>query len=159
MLCTFFDTKLTPISWTTMGHDAMQHVALHAPEKIGSWPQGLRTIDYASLREYSISKLLCFELTSTSFFLTKDGYLQKTAKSELMREIEKGIETSPNNCKDDTMIAIDYFMAYARKNLVNKLRLTLFGDFAQNLWSTFNYICRDSKRIDKIFDVYKDDIA
>ena len=49
----------------------------------------IRNIDYSRERNYSISDLLCYELTSTSFFLTQDGFLRKSPKSELAREIEK----------------------------------------------------------------------
>ena len=51
------------------------------------------TFDYSRERNYSISDLLCYELTSTSFFLTQDGFLRKSPKSELAREIEKKLDT------------------------------------------------------------------
>ena len=37
-------------------------------------------IDFATLRMYNIQHLLQFEINSTSFFLTKDGYLKKITK-------------------------------------------------------------------------------
>ena len=49
----------------------------------------MRHIDIARMRNYDISYLLQHDITSTSFFLTKDGMLQRSQKSELTREIEK----------------------------------------------------------------------
>ena len=43
----------------------------------------VRHIDFARLCMYNIRRLLQFEITSTSFFLTKDGYLRKSQKSQL----------------------------------------------------------------------------
>ena len=75
----------------------------------------VRNIDYARLRDYSIAELLRYELTSTAFFLMKDGYLGKSKKSELVREIEKSLEvvsTADVSRNDNmTVITID-FMAY-----------------------------------------------
>ena len=119
----------------------------------------LRTVDCARLRNYDIQELLQYELTSTSFFLTKDENLRKTTKSELMQELEKNITPSSirvPHSEEDTMIVID-FMAYARKVPVKKLNLKTFGDFVQNLWKTFCYLSKDAKRIDIIFDLYIDD--
>ena len=53
----------------------------------------LRYIDYARLRQYEIRQLLQFEITSTSFLLTKDGFLRKSQKSELTKEIKKLLPT------------------------------------------------------------------
>ena len=75
----------------------------------------IRSIDYARLRDYSIDELLKFELTSTAFFLMKDGYLRKSTKSELAKEIEKALEVMPTvdvpRSNNGTMISI-HFMAY-----------------------------------------------
>ena len=72
----------------------------------------IRSIDYARLRDYSIAELLKFELTSTAFFLMKDGYLRKSTKSELAKEIEKALEVMPTvdvpRSNNETMIAIDF---------------------------------------------------
>ena len=42
----------------------------------------LRTIDIARLREYDLQVLLQYEITSCSFYLTKNGNLRKSPKSE-----------------------------------------------------------------------------
>ena len=34
-------------------------------------------IDYARLRDYRIANFIKYEITSTSFYLTKDGFLHK----------------------------------------------------------------------------------
>ena len=76
----------------------------------------IRNIDYARLRNYDIKILLQYELTSTSFYLTKDSYLRKPQKYELGQEIKKSMK---QNCPsavppptEKRMIVID-FMAYA----------------------------------------------
>ena len=117
----------------------------------------IRSNDYARLRDYSIAELLKFELTSTAFFLMKDGYLRKSTKSELAKEIEKALEVMPavdvQRSNNETMIAID-FMAYARRVQVTKLKLATYGDFFTQLCGTFSYLSRDCSRIDIIFDLY-----
>ena len=121
----------------------------------------IRNIDYARLRNYSISDLLCYELTSTSFFITQDdGYLQKSEKSELTREIEKKLETPPSldvpKGNTPSIVAID-FMAYARRIHVAKLKLKTFGEFVMHLWQTFWFsFSRNCSRMDIIFDLYLD---
>ena len=114
-------------------------------------------VDYARLRDYSIVELLKFKLTSTAFFLMKDGYLRKSTKSELAKEIEKALEVMPKvdvpQSNNETVIAID-FMAYACRVQVTKLKLATYGDFFTQLWGTFSYLSRDCSRIDIIFDLY-----
>ena len=48
-----------------------------------------RNVDYARSREYEFKKFLKHEVVNTSFFLTKDGYLQKSVKSEMSTELNK----------------------------------------------------------------------
>ena len=83
-----------------------------------------RSIDYARLRQYNISSLLEYELTSIPFFLTKDGYLKKSQKYKLSKKIKDGINhyQPPVNLQETdhcTMTAID-FMAFARKVAIKK---------------------------------------
>ena len=54
----------------------------------------IRNIDYARLRNNDIKILLQYELTSTSFYLTKDSYLRKPQKYELGQEIRKCMKQS-----------------------------------------------------------------
>ena len=120
----------------------------------------IRNIDYARLRNYSISDLLCYELTSASFFLTQDdGYLRKSEKSELTRQIEKKLETPPSldvpKFNTPSMVAID-FMAYARKIPVAKLKLKTFGKFVMHLWQTVCFLSKNCSRMDIISDLYLD---
>ena len=84
----------------------------------------IRNIDYARLRNYDIKILIQYELTSTSFYLTKDSYLRMPQKYELGQEIRKSMKQSSSvkqSCPSvvppptgKCMIVID-FMAYARK--------------------------------------------
>ena len=117
----------------------------------------MRNIDYARLRNYDVRNLLTYEITGTSFFLTKDEFLRKSPKSELATEVrkclkEKSISKVPlsdNKC----MIVID-FMSYARKVPVKKLKLKSFQDFAMHLWGTFSNLSKDCDRTDIVFDLY-----
>ena len=83
----------------------------------------MRYIDYARLRNYDIKNLLQYELTTTSFSLTKEGYLRKPQKSDLSTELKRllsgrCLESLPA-VVDKRMLIID-FMAYARKVPVKK---------------------------------------
>ena len=48
----------------------------------------IRNIDYARRRDYSLTNLLKYEITSTSFYLTKDGFFRKHKKTELATVIK-----------------------------------------------------------------------
>ena len=52
----------------------------------------MRYIDYARIKNYATKNLLHYELTTTSFFLTKDGHLRKPRKSDLATELKKLFE-------------------------------------------------------------------
>ena len=118
----------------------------------------MRHIDYARLRNYNVHKLLQYEITCTSLFLTKDEFLRKPAKSELAKENLKDVKKYypaqvPANSNNKSMIAVD-FMAYARKVPVKKLKLKTYEDFAKNLWNTFTALSKDWERMDIVFDLY-----
>ena len=51
----------------------------------------MRMIDFARTRNFDITDLLEYELSSTSFFLSKDGFLRKPQKSDLLTRIKKRI--------------------------------------------------------------------
>ena len=118
----------------------------------------LRHIEYARLRNYNISELLSYELTTVPLYLTKDGFLRKSPKSELTRLIEKKVDIPkvieiPISTIRNVVTMID-FMAYARKVPVKKANLRTYEDFIKNLWNTFTHIAKNSNRIDIIFDLY-----
>lgn len=100
----------------------------------------VRTIDYARLRQLDVSDLLKYEITPTSFYLTKDGELRKSPKSELTRELKDLLETPcPAELPDSdlkSILVID-FMAYARKIAIKTMKLNTYEDFFQALWNTF----------------------
>ena len=48
-----------------------------------------RTIDIARVRGYSVRNLLSYELTPTTHFLTKEEFLSKSPKSELLELVRK----------------------------------------------------------------------
>ena len=121
-----------------------------------------RNIDVARSRRYNIYKLLPCEILENSYFLTKESYLRKHAKYELVNEIEKylsqpsakNIRQKENDSKEVTVID---FMAYARKIPLKTLQLKLFEEFAKHLLDIFLSISWHSQRVDIIFDVYVED--
>ena len=114
-------------------------------------------IDYSRLRSLDIADLLKHEIVSTSFYLTKDGELRKSPKSELARELKNLLEMPcPVEIPDSdlkSVIVID-LMAYARKVPTKKMMLTKYEDYFKALWRTFSSLCKDCSRIDIVFDVY-----
>ena len=114
-------------------------------------------IDYSRLRSLDIADLLKHEIVSTSFYLTKDGELRKSPKSELVRELKNLLEiTCPVEIPDSdlkSVIVID-LMAYARNVPTKKMMLTMYEDYFKALWRTFSSISKDCSRIDIVFDVY-----
>ena len=118
----------------------------------------MRRLDIARLRGFDIQELLKHEITSTSFYLTKDHMLRKSPKSELAQEIKTCLSTISEQVPFSEMssaIVID-FMAYCRKVPVKKLQLQTYEDLANNLWQTFQKISSNSARIDIVFDLYLD---
>ena len=117
----------------------------------------LRMIDYSRLRSLDIAGILKQEIVSTSFYLTKDGELRKSPKSELARELKNLLEMPcPAEIPDSdlkSVIVID-FMAYAQKDPTKKMMLTMYEDNFKALWRTFSSLSKDCSRIDIAFDVY-----
>nr|CAD7461177.1 unnamed protein product [Timema tahoe] len=52
----------------------------------------LYLLDVARERGYAIDQLLCYELVSTSFLITKCGFLKKPGKASLVQELEKDLK-------------------------------------------------------------------
>ena len=78
----------------------------------------LRTADYSRLRGFDVGYLLTHEIVATSYYLTKDGELRKSPKSEFARELKNLLEEPcPTNVPEtslNTAIIID-LMAYCSK--------------------------------------------
>ena len=93
--------------------------------------------------------------------MTKDGFLRKSAKSELARKIEENVQSETltempkNTAEIKSMVVID-FMAQAIKVPVKKAKIRTSGEFAQFLWKHFKYLGNECERIDIIFDLYLD---
>ena len=99
------------------------------------------------------------EITSSSFFLTKEKYLRKADKSELIRECKQ--KNTPSEFREsylkcDRRVTLIDFMAFARKlyTWVNKFNLKTFCDAFRHLWKTFEEFGIHSSRIDIVFDLY-----
>ena len=118
----------------------------------------LRIVDYSRLREFDVQYLLSYEIVSTSFYLTKDGSLQKSPKSELAREVknllgESCSATVPESEERLKTMLID-FMAYARKVATKKMNLITYEHFFKVLWKTFSSLSVGCNRMDIVFDLY-----
>ena len=101
------------------------------------------------LRKHDVKHLLTYELSSTLFCLTKDGYLRKSKKSQLENELMKPLkekylaEIPP--AEEERVTFID-FMGYARKVPV----------LVKNLGSTFRPLSATCTRMDIVFDLSKE---
>ena len=119
--------------------------------------QFLRYIDYGRLRGFDMKTLMSYEISPTSFYLTKDGLMRKSDKSKLTTELKDMLDHNPPTNLPSTIqkrvIIID-FMAYVRKVPIKTLRLSTYRDLFSNLWGTFTSLGQSCDRIDIVFDVY-----
>ena len=117
----------------------------------------LRTVDYSRLRGFDVECLLTHEIVATSYYLTKDGELRKSPKSEFARELKNLLEEPcPTNVPETslkTAIGID-FVAYARKVPIKKMNLECYEDLFGALWKTFSSLLKGCTRIDIVFDLH-----
>ncbi|KAJ4939550.1 hypothetical protein JOQ06_028998, partial [Pogonophryne albipinna] len=125
--------------------------------------KALMFIEYGCHRGFTVEELLQHEITNSAFFLVdKDGYLRKSAKSQLGTELlklcplidKKGPETSPQT----HAIIID-FMALVRKVPLKKLDppVKTFHDFAIALTSMVTKAGHNYDEIHIVFDTYRED--
>ena len=100
----------------------------------------MRTIDIARTRSYIMRKLLSYELTDRSYFLSPDGvYLSKGNKAELQPLLKKRVVSSNEiTVKMENSILLIDFMAEAWKieSRRKKFNLKTFGDVITDMWST-----------------------
>ena len=114
--------------------------------------------DIARCRGYDINYLLSYELTSTSLFLMRNGFLTKPEKSQLVHELEKKLQTLPNSETPQSLgkaTVID-FMAFARKVPTKSLKLKTYEEFVGSIWRAICLASHKSERVDIVFDVYKE---
>ena len=106
-----------------------------------------------------VQYLLSYKIVSTSFYLTKDGSLRKSTKSELAREVKYFLgESCPATVPESkerlkAMVVID-FMVYARKVTTKKINLITYKDFFKVLWKTFSSLSIGCNHMDIVFDLY-----
>ena len=116
----------------------------------------MRNIDYARVPDHIIANLLKYEITSTSFYLTKDDSLCKHKNSELTTEVKKPFK---KECLFEVLMCnkkatlVVYFMAYARNLQMGKAKLKTYRDMVKHLWNTFTKLASDYERIDITFDL------
>ena len=125
--------------------------------------KALMFLEYGCHRGFAVEELLQHEVTKSALFLVdKDGYLRKSAKSQLGTELlklcphidKKSLTTAPRA----HAIVID-FMALVRKVPLKKLDppVKTFHDFAVALTSVITKAGHASDEIHIVFDTYKED--
>ena len=87
-----------------------------------------------------------------------DGCMGKPENSSLTREVEKLAKITPQvpRCPENNLLeatVID-FIAYARSVPIKSKILKTFGEYAQDLYCTFERIIRKSGRLDIVFDLH-----
>ena len=112
-------------------------------------------IDIAQIRDFK--KLLQNVITSTSFYLTKKGYLPKSPKSELAQVLKTYVPEvfEVSGAEIPSSLIID-FIAYCRKLPSRKHLLKTYGDLVIHLSATFQRLSLSSERTDIVFDLYLD---
>ena len=98
--------------------------------------------DIARIRDYDLKELLQHEITSTSFHLTKRGYLCKSPLFELPQVLKIYLPELPaevSGAKIPSALIIA-FMAYCRKVPLRKLLLKTHGDLVRHLWATLQVL-------------------
>ena len=117
----------------------------------------LRVIDYGRLRGLAVEYLLTQEIVATSYYLTKDGKLRKSPKSQFARELKNLLEEPCPIIVPETSlrtaIVID-FMAYARTVPIKKMNLVCYEDLFVALWKTFSFLSKGCTHIDIVFYLY-----
>ena len=108
-----------------------------------------RKIDVARFRQFDIYKLLSSEILENSYFLTKDNYLRKPDKRQLVNEIEKYLsKPSEKILKEKERyskeVTVIDFMAYARKIPLKSLQLRSFTKLAGDMQGMFLSTSRNS---------------
>ena len=76
----------------------------------------LKSVDVAHARAYDVKTLLSYEIGSTSFFLTKDGYLRPASNKSDLQKKTRISQVPLKQLKINCRFAVLFdFMAYARK--------------------------------------------
>ena len=116
-----------------------------------------KTIDIERVTGYCVKTLLSHEITFTSLFLIKDGFLKKCNKSDLldlfrMQQIQES-EFAPSPKQRVTIID---FNAEARKieSWREKGKVKTFGDVVIEIRKSCTQMIEHCKRIDFVFDFY-----
>ncbi len=125
--------------------------------------KSLKFLEYGCHRGFTVEELLQHEITNSAFFLVdEDGYLKKSAKSQLGTELLKLCplidKKGPENSPQTHAIVID-FMALVRKVPLKKLDppVKTFHDFAIALTSMVIKAAHNCDEIHIVFDTYRED--
>ena len=96
--------------------------------------------------------MLKSEISTTSFYLTKDGYIRKPNKAELSAELKTFLPGNiPTSLPEQSCLRA--FMGYARKVPVKTQNLKTFLDLVKTLWKTLLSISSSCSRLDMLFDL------
>ena len=87
----------------------------------------MRNTDIAWIRDWDLKELLQHDITSTSFYLTKKGYLRKSPKSELAQALKTYLSEVPSEVSGAEIqyALVTDFMAYCRKVPLRKILLKI----------------------------------
>ena len=125
--------------------------------------KALMFIEYGCHRGFTVEELLQHEITNSAFFLVdKDGYLRKSAKSQLGTELLKlcsQIDIKGPDTPSQTHAIIIDFMALVRKVSLKKLDppIKTFHDFAIALIFMVTKAGGNCDEIHIIFETYRED--
>ena len=96
----------------------------------------LRTVEYTRVIGFDLRSMLKSEISTISFYLTKDGYIRKPNKAEFFAELKTFLPGSvPTSMPEQSCLCalIIDFMGYARKVLVKTQNLKTFLDLVKPL--------------------------
>ena len=115
----------------------------------------MRNIDIARIRDYGLKELLQHKITSTSSYLTKNGYQRKSLKSELVQVLRTYLPEVPSrvSCSEIPSVLLIDFVAYCRKVPLRKLLVKTYRYLLRDLWPTQG-LSSLLEQTDIIFDLY-----
>lgn len=141
-------------SFTDTNKPELKNVKASKTQK--SHVEAKRLLNLATERQYDLKRFLSFDLVADNPLFESNGLLKKeTAKSNLIKELEKSLQQSDYVIKDGDLGIIVDVMLICRK--INWNGLNSFKDFAvaitKHVTSSMPADCKIT-RIDFIFDAY-----
>ena len=118
---------------------------------------GQKKLDIARVRDHDPHEVFKYDLVKSSYlFSDENGLMKKTAKHELLKELESNLVPDdyifPSLWANMTTGYIADVMAYVRKILLSSI--SEFGDLFGKFLDMALGICKNAQRIDFVFDSY-----